>query len=621
MFEKKTELERKIENNVMKVQKPARYIGGEVNAVIKESDSVNHRIAFCFPEKYEIGMSNLGLQILYKSLNDISAVQCERVFAPDVDFEEIMRKEGIPLYTMETKTAVKDCDIFAISLGYEMLYTNAVNLINLAGINLKAADRSEDEPFVIMGGTCTYNPEPMADFADAVSIGEGEEVWPEIVAELDKWKKSGGSRKEFLKALCKLDGIYVPSFYDVEYNDDGTIKSFTKNYSEAPDTITKRIIKDIENSVYPTSPVVPFMSTVHDRSVAEIFRGCTRGCRFCQAGMIYRPIRERSREKVRKIVEEQINNTGYDEISLLSLSTGDYSDVENLVTDLMSFCKRRDVSLSLPSLRLDSFSFKVMDEIQGYKKSGLTFAPEAGTQRLRNIINKDISEEEILSAAEQAFELGWHNIKLYFMDGLPGETDEDLIGIGDIAEKIVNIYKSIHGKTGRLNVTVSVSNFVPKPHTPFQWYPQDSDEEFDRKHKLIKERIKPMKCVRLQYHDSETSFLEGVLARGDRKIGRVLEEAVRLGCKFDGWRESFNMERWEKAFKNTGIDPEFYARRQWGYDEILPWDHISTGVDKEFFMKENEKALKGEITRDCRKGCNACGVNVNLGIKCEVCNN
>ncbi|MDO4482716.1 MAG: TIGR03960 family B12-binding radical SAM protein [Bacillota bacterium] len=610
MFEIKSETEKKIERNVMRVEKPARYIGGELHSVRKPPENVKMRVAFGFPDLYEIGMSNLGLQILYKVLNDIPDVQCERLYSPDVDFEKIMREEGIPLYTMETKTPVKDADIFAITVQYEMLLTNVLNLIDLAGMELYAKDRKETDPFIIMGGPCTYNPEPMAEIADAFSIGEGEEVWVEIMDKLREWKESGKEKIEFLKALCEIDGMYVPSFYEFEYNEDGTVKEIKKLYDKAPDLIVKRIVQDLDNAPYPTEPVVPFISTVHDRAVVEIFRGCTRGCRFCQAGMIYRPVRERSREKIKEIVEKQLKATGYEELSILSLSTGDYSDVEELVTDLMKLCRESDVSMSLPSLRLDSFSFKVMDEIQGYKKSGLTFAPEAGTQRLRNIINKDITDEEIYSAARQAFELGWNGIKLYFMVGLPGETDEDLAGIADIARNIVNIYKEQHGgKTGRLNVTVSVSNFVPKPHTPFQWFPQNTDEEFDRKHQFIKELIKPMKCVRLNYHDSTTSYLEGVIARGDRRLNKVIVEALRLGCKFDGWGEHFNFEKWMEAFKNTGVDPDFYARRQWSYDEILPWDLIGTSVEKEFYLEENRKAMKGEITKDCREGCRGCGVN------------
>lgn len=610
MFEIKSEIEKKIEKNVMRVEKPARYIGGELHSVRKSPESVKMRVAFGFPDLYEIGMSNLGLQILYKVLNDIPDVQCERLYSPDVDFEKIMREENIPLYTMETKTPVKEADIFAITVQYEMLLTNVLNLIDLAGLEIYAKDRKETDPFVIMGGPCTYNPEPMAEIADAFSIGEGEEVWVEIMDRLREWKESGKDKTEFLKSLCEIEGIYVPSFYEFVYNEDGTIKEIKKLYDKAPDLIVKRIVQDLDNAPYPTEPVVPFISTVHDRAVVEIFRGCTRGCRFCQAGMIYRPVRERSREKIKEIVEKQLKATGYEELSILSLSTGDYSGVEELVTDLMKLCRESDVSMSLPSLRLDSFSFKVMDEIQGYKKSGLTFAPEAGTQRLRNIINKDISDEEIYSAARQAFELGWNGIKLYFMVGLPGETDEDLAGIADIARNIVDIYKEQHGgKTGRLNVTVSVSNFVPKPHTPFQWFPQNTDEEFDRKHNFIKELIKPMKSVRLNYHDSATSYLEGVIARGDRRLSKTIVEALRLGCKFDGWGEHFDFEKWLAAFRNTGIDPDFYARRQWGYDEILPWDLIGTSVEKEFYLEENRKAMKGEITKDCREGCNGCGVN------------
>ncbi len=610
MFEVKSELQKKIEKNVMRVEKPARYIGGELNSIVKSEEDVKMRVAFGFPDLYEIGMSNLGLQILYKVLNGIDDVQCERVYSPDLDFEKIMREENIPLYTMETKTTVKEADIFAITVQYEMLVTNVLNMIDLAGMELYAKNRKESDPVIIMGGPCTYNPEPMAEIADAFSIGEGEEVWVEIMDLCREWKEKGYSKTEFLQKLCEIDGMYVPGFYEFEYNDDGTIRKINKLYDRAPDIINKRIVDNLDEAPYPTEPVVPFMSTVHDRAVVEIFRGCTRGCRFCQAGMIYRPIRERSQEKIKEITEKQLRATGYEELSILSLSTGDYSEVEELVTDLMKFCRDNDVSMSLPSLRLDSFSFKVMDEIQGYKKSGLTFAPEAGTQRLRNIINKDISDEEIYSAARQAFELGWNGIKLYFIAGLPGETDEDLEGIAKIARNIVEIYKELHGgKTGRLNVTVSVSNFVPKPHTPFQWFPQNTDEEFDRKHQLIKELIKPMKCVRLNYHDSTTSYLEGVLARGDRRVTKAVVEALKLGCKFDGWGEHFKYDKWMEAFRKTGVDPEFYARREWGYDEILPWDLIGTGVEKEFYLRELEKSKEGTVTKDCRKGCNGCGVN------------
>lgn len=591
-----------IEKLLKRVEKPARYTGGEVNSVIKNPAEADVRFAFAFPDTYEIGMSYMGLQILYNILNMQDYVYCERVFAPAMDMEELMREENVPLFSIETKTPIKEFDILGFTLQYEMSYTNILNMLNLAGIPMMSADRDDSYPLLVAGGPCAFNPEPLADFFDLFLIGDGEEVLPAIT---DLYRKCD-SKKEFLKKACQMTGVYVPSFYDVKYNEDGTVAAYIKKYENAPEKVGKCLIDDIEPLPFPTKNIVPFIDVVHDRASVESFRGCTRGCRFCQAGMIYRPVRERKPETILALAEEQLKNTGHEELSLLSLSTSDHSCFEPLALELVKKCAEKHVNLSLPSLRLDSFSFNVLNEIQKYKKSGLTFAPEAGTQRLRNVINKSITEEDIYGAVRKAIELGWKQIKLYFMIGLPTETYEDLDGIAEIAKNILDINYEINGrKGGRFNVTVSVSNFVPKPHTPFQWFGQNTYEEFIEKHKYLSEKLR-MKNVTFHYHDSPISVLEAVFARGDRKTGKLLVQAYENGCVFDSWSEFFNMEGWEKAFKQTGLSKDFYATRHRTYDEVMPWDIIDSYISKDFLVSENEKSV---ITRDCRSGCVGCGIN------------
>lgn len=591
-----------IERLLKRVEKPARYTGGEVNSVIKNPAEADVRFAFAFPDTYEIGMSYMGLQILYNMLNMQDYVYCERVFAPAMDMEKLMREENVPLFSIETKTPIKEFDILGFTLQYEMSYTNILNMLNLAGIPMMSADRDDSYPLLVAGGPCAFNPEPLADFFDLFLIGDGEEVLPAIT---DLYRKCD-SKKEFLKKACQMTGVYVPSFYDVKYNEDGTVAAYIKKYENAPEKVGKCLIDDIEPLPFPTKNIVPFIDVVHDRASVESFRGCTRGCRFCQAGMIYRPVRERKPETILALAEEQLKNTGHEELSLLSLSTSDHSCFEPLALELVKKCAEKHVNLSLPSLRLDSFSFNVLNEIQKYKKSGLTFAPEAGTQRLRNVINKSITEEDIYGAVRKAIELGWKQIKLYFMIGLPTETYEDLDGIAEIAKNILDINYEINGrKGGRFNVTVSVSNFVPKPHTPFQWFGQNTYEEFIEKHKYLSEKLR-MKNVTFHYHDSPISVLEAVFARGDRKTGKLLVQAYENGCVFDSWSEFFNMEGWEKAFKQTGLSKDFYATRHRTYDEVMPWDIIDSYISKDFLISENEKSA---ITRDCRSGCVGCGIN------------
>lgn len=608
----KMELQYKLDQLLKRVEKPGRYIGGEINSARKDPNSVDANFAFAFPDIYEIGMSYLGLQILYHELNKCENIFCQRVFAPAVDMEKLMREEDVPLMTLEAKMPLREMDIVGFTLQYEMSFTTVLNMLDLAKIPVFAAERNENDPLVIAGGPCAFNPEPLTDFIDVFLIGDGEDLLPEFVEKYIDCKKKGMAKADYMRELSKLQGVYVPSLYDVKYNDDGTIKELYKLYEAAPLPVTRAILPSIEETDFPVNPIIPMVEAVHDRAVTETFRGCTRGCRFCQAGMIYRPVRERSKERILQLAKTQLENTGYDELSLLSLSTSDYSCFEELATELIDYTKKENVSLSLPSLRIDKFAFDVLNKIQEYKKSGLTYAPEAGTQRLRDVINKGVTEKDIYESIEQALELGWKHIKLYFMIGLPTETYEDLDGIVEIAKNIKELNYKVNGpKGGRFNLTVSVSNFVPKAHTPFQWEAQNTAEEFADKHNYLAERLK-IKGVTFNYHDNTTSAYEAVFARGDRRCGRLLYEAFRAGCKFDGWTEHFRPEAWETAFERSGIDKDFYTTRKREFDEILPWDIVDSGISKRFLINEAQKAVKEEITPDCRNGCTGCGMNTKV---------
>lgn len=592
-----------------KVTKPGRYTGGEVNVVAKDPSKVDIRFGMCFPDVYEVGMSHLGIKILYHKINEREDSYCERAFAPWSDMEGLMRENNIPLYALESKDALKEFDFIGFTLQYEMSYTNILNMLDLAGIPILSANRV-NHPFVIFGGPCAYNPEPLADIADIFVLGEAEEVIDEILDTYKSWKKDNGSRIEFLQMAASIKGVYVPAFYDIEYNQDGTIKKRTPKSKEYPEIIEKRIIENLDESYYPKDIIVPLTEIIHDRIMLETFRGCTRGCRFCQAGVIYRPVREKSREKLMEQADELIRSTGYDEISLTSLSICDYSEIQDLIIDLVEKYENEKIGISLPSLRIDSFSVDLINEIQKVRKTGLTFAPEAGSQRMRDVINKGVTEEDLMKSTGSAFQSGWSTIKLYFMIGLPFETMEDVEGIANLAQRVVDTYMAVPKEKRKkgLSITVSTSSFVPKPFTPFQWVPQDRMDSLREKQQFLKGKIKS-KFITYNWHESPVSYLEAVFARGDRRLSKVLVKAFEKGCKFDGWQEHFSFDKWMEAFKECNIDPEFYAYRNRGLDEILPWDFIDVGVSKKYLELEYKKAEKGELTRDCRLGCTGCGVN------------
>ena len=599
------------------VQKPARYTGGEFASIIKPAEEVEATICLAFPDVYEVGMSYLGFKILYHLLNQQQGVQAERVYAPWIDMEAKMRERKIPLRTLETKKTLKECDIVGFTLQYELSYTNILNMLDLGGVPVVAAERSEADPLVIVGGPCVYNPEPLADFFDFAIIGEGEEVMAEVMEAYKSWKRAGkpGGRRAFLQEVVKIKGIYVPSFYEVDYNENLTVKEVRPINENAPAVVYKRVVKDMNSVDFPTVPIVPFGEIVHDRIMLEVFRGCSRGCRFCHAGMVYRPVRERKPEVLQDLARKLVDNTGYNEISLVSLSSADYSCLAPMVHSMIEEFKDDRVSVSLPSLRIDSFCVAIAKEIQAVRKSGLTFAPEAGSQKMRDVINKGVTEEDLMNAVGAAFESGWNSVKLYFMIGLPFENDDDVLAIADLARKVQYKYYQVTGKRG-CKVTCSASFFVPKPYTAFQWFAQDDLETIRRKQFLLKDEIKTIKNVTLNYHDSKTGIIEAVFARGDRKVGKALLAAWRRGARFDGWSDCFDYERWLEAFAEAGIDKDFYAARQRGENEVFPWEHISPGVSRKFLWNEWQKAYAQQLTHDCRRStCTGCGVCQKLGVQ------
>ena len=610
-------MNRTLEHILPRVQKPARYTGGEYNAVVKDRRQVDVRYALCFPDTYEIGMSNLGMRILYGVMNQMDGVWCERVFAPWGDMEEEMRREGILLYGLESGDSIADFDLIGFSLGYEMAYTNVLNMLDLAGLPLRSKERYGLSPIIIAGGTCAYNPEPLAPFVDIFVLGEGEDVSVEIIQLYRKAREECWSKDEFLAAAAQIPGLYVPSLYDVSYRPDGTLERVTP-HEGAPAVVTKRIVQDFDKSYFPVKTIVPSTEIVHDRVMLELFRGCIRGCRFCQAGYAYRPVRSRDPEILLKQGIEACKDSGYQEMTLSSLSTSDYRPLEHLCDGLLDWCEPNRVSLSLPSLRADNFSLGLMERVQHVRKSGLTFAPEAGTQRLRDAINKNVTEEDLLRSCRTAFSGGWSSVKLYFMLGLPTETDEDVLGIADLAEKVYKTWREVTPNPRRgVTITVSTAWFVPKPHTAFQWEPQITMEEYQRRVKLLREHMKG-RSIKYNWHDSQTSFLEAVFARGDRKVADVIETAWRHGAKFDAWSEYFDFDRWLAAFEACGVDPAFYANRTREKDELLPWDVTSVGVTKNFLWRERERAYEAVITPDCRVQCTGCGANkLYPGGKCD----
>lgn len=610
-------LREKIEKHLLSVQKPSRYIGGEVGSIIKDKSKVNVRFAFCFPDTYDIGMSHLGMKILYSLTNMRENYWCERVFAPSEDFETIMRENDIPLYALESLDPIRDFDFIGFTMQYELSYTNVLNMLDLAGIPVFAKDRTEElTQIVVAGGPCVCNPEPLADFFDLFILGEGEEVNLELMDLYFEMKKQGASRLDFLHKAAQIEGIYVPRFYKFSYKDDGTILKVDAT-DGAPAVVRKRIIRDLDKVFYPDNFVVPFTEIVQDRVSVEVLRGCIRGCRFCQAGFIYRPFREKNVDTVVKEAKCLCENTGYDEVSLASLSTSDHSDIDLMLTELINYTAQEKINLSLPSLRMDNFSESLLEKIKRVRKSGLTFAAEGGTQRLRDVINKNITEEEIMNTCRIAFEGGYATVKLYFMMGLPTETDEDIVGIAELAQRVVDLFYSIENRPKGKGVQVSVScaTFVPKPFTPFEFEPQDTREMIEHKQKLLVSAIKSKK-IRVSWHDSNVSILEAVLAKGDRRLCDVIYTAWKKGCKFDSWSEHYKFDKWMEAFEECGIDPAFYANRRFDYDEILPWDHLDYLVSKDFFIRENKRAHESKTTPHCRKRCSGCGVNKKVGREC-----
>ena len=597
---------------LMTVEKPARYIGGEVNAVMKDKDQVDIRFAMCFPDVYEIGMSHLGIQILYDMFNRREDTWCERVYSPWPDLHKVLKEKQIPLFALESQDPVKKFDFLGITIQYEMCYTNILQILDLSGIPLSAEDRTMDDPFVIGGGPCTYNPEPLAEFFDLFYIGEGETQYFALLDLYKEWKNSGKSRQDFLKAAAQIPGIYVPSLYEVTYAEDGTIAKMKPICPEAPEKVKKQIVMDVTNTFYPEKPVVPYMKATQDRVVLEIQRGCIRGCRFCQAGMLYRPTRERDLEMLKKSAYAMLKNTGYEEISLSSLSSSDYSQLGVLVIFLIDEFGSKGINISLPSFRIDAFSLDVMSKVQDIRKSSLTFAPEAGSQRLRDVINKGLTEEVILDGAGQAFEGGWNRVKLYFMLGQPTETEEDMKGIAWLAEKISDRYYEVpkEQRNGKCQIVVSTSFFVPKPFTPFQWAQMCTKEEFLHRAYVVNHEIKEQKnkkSIKYNWHEADVTVLEGILARGDRKVAKAIRSAYEKGCLFDSWGEYFHNDLWMEAFAQTGVDPDFYTVRERSEEEVFPWDFIDIGVTKKFLLREWKKAHEEKITTNCRQGCSGCG--------------
>ena len=606
---------------LLKVDKPARYIGNEVNAVMKKKEEVDIRFAFVFPDVYEIGMSHLGIQILYDMLNRRDDIWCERVYSPWTDLDRIMRDEKIPLFALESQEPIKDFDFIGITIQYEMCYTNILQVLDLAQIPMFAKDRTEEHPIVIGGGPCTYNPEPLADFFDIFYIGEGETVFYDLMDRYKEWKNLGKSKKEFLEMAAEIPGLYVPAFYDVTYHEDGTIASFEPNNSHAKTVIQKQMVLDVTNTYYPEKPVVPFIKATQDRVVLEIQRGCIRGCRFCQAGMLYRPTRERHVDMLKEYAYNMLKSTGHEEISLSSLSSSDYSQLQELVTYLIEEFKGKGINISVPSLRIDAFSLDVMSKVQDIRKSSLTFAPEAGSQRLRDVINKGLTEEIILEGAGQAFEGGWSRVKLYFMLGLPTETEEDMKDIARLADKVARRYYEIpkDQRNGKCQIVASTSFFIPKPFTPFQWATMLNREDYIAKANVVNHEMKAQlnhKSLKYNWHEADVTVLEGVFARGDRRVGKVILEAYRLGCIYDSWGEHFQYDLWLQAFENTGVDIAFYNLRERDLEEILPWDFIDIGVTKKFLQREWKRALEGEVTPNCRMQCSGCGAAIFGGGVC-----